>query len=315
MFDTLGRSQMSQTVDKPAFTFKDSVASSRISFYRAVEARLSHQSFYKLVGTIMWGRAFLNNAFKKSRLVPTPEILRTTKPFSLRVRQRQNLYLDEVLLNFPDRLASPKWKVNCQVTGLEHLRAARENKRPVVLGYFHFGSFPVFHCWLRSMGYPIGGLVGGRAELRTRLSRLQDRFLPLSEIPAAMYPEQLRELAKFLIAGHPLYIAVDAPTGKQLDVPFCDGWDIRMATGAFRFASRHDADLLPCAITNEGNWHYQVTIGRPVPKDLLADENNSVQACKHLVDELMPVFMARREQCWDAMACRFRQKSAQSANA
>jgi hypothetical protein len=301
---------MRQTVDKPAFAFKDIFAWSVVSFYRGLERRLSHQSFHGFARAVMWSRAFLNNIFKKARPVPMPDFLRTQKPFAMRVRQRSEIYLDDVLLNFPDRLASPKWQANCQITGLEHLRAARENKRPVVLGFFHFGSFPVFHCWLRSLGYPIVGLVGGRASMRTRLALQQDRRLPFPEIPLAIYPKQLRELAELFHAGNPIYIAIDAPTGKQLDVPFCEGWDIRMATGALRFASRHEADLLPCAITSEGNWRYQITIGRPVPRELLADENHAVQACKHLVDELMPVFKARPEQCWDAMACRFRPKSA-----
>jgi hypothetical protein len=297
---------MSQTVDKPPFAFKDTVAWSVVSFYRGLEQRLSFPAYLQLAGAIASGRAFLNAAFKKPKPLPVPDFLRVARPLSLRIRQRRDQYLDDVLLNFPDRLALPKWRGNCQVTGLEHLRAARENRRAVVLGYFHFGAFPVFHVWLRSLGYPIGGLVGGRAEMRTRLARLQDEFLPDADIPVAMYRKQLRELAKFLVAGHPLYLAVDAPTGKQIDVPFCDGWDIHMATGALRFAGRHEADLLPCAITHEGGWQYKITIGRPVPRELLADEATSVQACKHLVDELMPVFKARPEQCWDAMARRLR---------
>ena len=104
-------------------------------------------------------------------------------------------------------------------------------------------------------------------------------------------------------------VAVDAPTGKQMAVPFCDGWDFRMATGAIRFAARYQADLIPCAITNEGAWRYRITLGRPAPLELLSDEAKWPQVGKHLLDEMRPVFKAHPHQCWDAMTRRLVRKA------
>ena len=245
---------------------------------------------------------------------PKPEFLSTPRTFKTRVRQRVDLYLNDILLNFPDRLAAPKWMARCQIDGLAHLQAARQQGRPVVLAYCHFGSFPVAHCWLRGgLGLPFGGLVGGNSSMRTRLARIQDRFQPLPELPVALYPDELRELARFLVAGNLLYIAIDAPTGKQMDVPFCAGWNFQMATGAIRFASRHQAELITCSITNEGAWRYRITFGRPVPRELLNDEADWPHAGRHLLDELLPLFQARPEQCWDAMTRRLLRKMGDGA--
>jgi len=77
-----------------------------------------------------------------------------------------------------------------------------------------------------------------------------------------------------------------------------------MATGAIRFAARQQADIIPCAITNEGPWQYRLTLGRPAPRELLADEANWPQIGQHLLKEMMPLFKAHPHQCWDAMTRR-----------
>ena len=247
--------------------FQDAVPMGFISLYRGLERRLSPAAFYSFLRPLFLVRGVLNNAFKKTTTPPAmPDFLRTPRNIRTRIQDRADLYLNGIVANFPDRLAAPKWLARCEIEGLEHLQEARRNGRLVALGYCHFGSFPIMHCWLRAMGLPVGGLVGGNSTMRTPLARLQDRFLPLPEVPVAMYLDQLRELARFFAAGNILYMAVDAPTGKQMTVPFCDGWDFQMATGAIRFASRYEADLIPCSITDEGSWRYRITLGRPVPR-------------------------------------------------
>jgi hypothetical protein len=164
------------------------------------------------------------------------------------------------------------------------------------------------------MGLPVGGLVGGNSVTRTHLALLQDRYLPLPEVPVAMYPDQLRELAKFLAAGNLLYLAIDAPTGKQMAVPFCEGWDFQMATGAIRFAIHHQAELITCSITDEGSWHYRITLGRPVPREHLAAEADWSCAGKHLLGELLPLFKARPDQCGDGVTRRLMRKADHGEN-
>ena len=113
----------------------------------------------------------------------------------------------------------------------------------------------------------------------------------------AFYQDQLREMIAFVAAGNPLLIPIDAPTGKQMIIPFCDGWNFHMATGAVRLAIRQQAELIPCAIIDEGGWYFCIKFGRPVPGEFLSAETDWSRAGKYLLDEMIPVFQAHPEQC------------------
>jgi lauroyl/myristoyl acyltransferase len=302
---------MPQDLPKPKAGFKDHLSLRIISFFRRLEQVFSPGKLYAVLRPLYLTRSVLNTVFKKNRPgPPVPDFLRSPRNRRTNTADRLNFYFNNVLLNFPDRLAAPKWAANCQVEGLVHLQAARHAGRPVVLVFFHFGAFPIAHCWLRgALNFPVVGVVGGNSAMRTQLARLQDRLMPLPEVPAVQYLDQLRELVKLFVAGNILLMSVDSPTGKQMTVPFCDGWDFRMATGAIRFAARYQADIIPCAITNEGPWNYRLTLGRPAPQELLADEANWPQVGQHLLAEMMPLFKARPHQCWDAMTRRLIRKT------
>jgi len=281
---------------------KDAAGLCFISIFRWLERHLTPRTFYSLLRPVFLVRSTLNNAFKKTTPAPAvPDFLRTPRTIKTRILQRTNIYLNGTVENFPDRLAGSKWMANCQFEGLAHLQEAQRNGRPVVLAYCHFGPYYLVHFWLRTMGFPVGALVGGNSAMRTHLARFQDRFVPLPEVPVTMYLDQLRELAEFLAAGNLLYMAIDAPTGKQMVVPFCDGWDFQMATGAIRFAIRHQAELIPCSITDEGSWRYRISLGRPVLREHLTAKADWSCAGKHLLGEMLPLFQARPDQCCDAM--------------
>jgi hypothetical protein len=281
---------------------KDAAGLCFFSIFRWLERHLTPRTFYSLLRPVFLVRSALNNAFKKTTPAPAvPDFLRTPRTIKTRILQRANIYLNGTIEYFPDRLAGSKWMANCQFEGLAHLQEARRNGRPVVLACCHFGPYYLLPLWLRSMGLPAVGLVGGNSAMRTHLARLQDRFILLPELPAAMYLDQLRELAPFLAAGNLLCMTIDTPTGKQLAVPFCDGWDFQMATGAIRLAIRHQAELIPCSITDEGSWRYRITLGRPVPREYLTAKADWSCAGKHLLGEMLPLFQARPDQCCDAM--------------
>jgi len=289
---------------------KDAAGLCFISIFRWLERHLTPRTFYSLLRPVFLVRSALNNAFKKTTPAPAvPDFLRTPRTIKTRILQRTDIYLNGVIENFPDRLAGSKWMANCQFEGLAHLQEAQRNGRPVVLAYCHFGPYYLVHFWLRTMGLPVVQLVGGSSAMRTHLARRQDRFFPLPEVPVAMYLDQLRELAEFLAEGNLLYMAIDTPTGKQMIVPFCDGWDFQMATGAIRLAIRHQAELIPCSITDEGSWRYRITLGRPVPREHLTAKADWAGAGKHLLGEMLPLFQARPDQCRDAMTRRLIRKT------
>jgi hypothetical protein len=127
--------------------------------------------------------------------------------------------------------------------------------------------------------------------------RLENRFSPFPEIPTAFYQDQLREAAEFLAVGNLLLVSIDTPVSKPMDVPLGEGWTFQMATVALRLAVRHQAELIPCYITDRGRWRFRITLGRPVPGEFLAAEAGWVNAGRHLLDEMLPVLRAHPEQC------------------
>jgi hypothetical protein len=279
--------------------FKDVAGCSFFYMFRWLERRLSRPAFYSIVKPIFLARATLNSAFKKTAFASSrwPRFLRVPDPARAARRERMNDYLNHIVEFFPERLAGEKWMKHCRIEGLGPLQLARQNGRPVILAYCHFGPYFLLRFWLRSAGVPVATLVGWKSGHQARVARLKYRFLPFPETPVLFYQDQLRALTDFIAAGNVVLIPVDSPSGKQITVPFCDGWTFQMATGAVRLAANHQAELIPCSIINEGPWSFCIKLGRPAPREFLATEAGWPRAAKHLLDEMRPAFQAFPEQC------------------
>ncbi|HTR42454.1 MAG TPA: hypothetical protein VMH87_12640 [Pseudomonadales bacterium] len=208
-----------------------------------------------------------------------------------------NDYLNRILEFLPDRLPEDKWAQNCRVEGLEYLQTAYQKKRPVVLACCHFGAFELSRFWLRAKGVPAAALRAGKAEFRGPLMRLKDKFSPFPEVQIAFYGDQIRAIDEFMAAGNLLIVAIDSPVQKQIDVPFCEGWTFQIAAGAVRLAARHNADLIPLSVIDEGHWKFTIKVGELVPRELLSSKNDWPLAGKHLIDQMIPVFRTWPEQC------------------
>jgi len=284
-----------------------------VAFVRRLESCLSPDTLYAVVCPYFLMRAIFNNLFKRSLpQPPAPDFLRTPRNFRTRVRERMNIYLDEVLHNFYDRLNQPKWLSRFEIVGLEHLEAARRAGRPVILVYWHFGTYPLLPGWMkRAIDYPLIPFVGGISSKRKVLARMQDQYLSRPDVPILVQADQLRELVRWVKGTNLIYIAIDVPISKQVTVPFCDGWDFQLTSGPFRLANQFGADLIACGLTREGPWRYRMFFSRPAPRELLADETDGHPAAgRHLIAEMLPEFKSRPEECQDAMIQRLtRRKS------
>ncbi len=278
--------------------FKDATGCGFFQVIRLLERWLPPAVFYSGLKPVFGTRAGFNTFLRKPGLAtPRPDFLQVPQAARAARRERLGEYLNQIIEFFPERLAGEKWRDRCRWEGLEPLRLAQKEKRPVILAFCHFGPYRQLRFWLRAAGIPAATLVRGTAGNRMRVMRLKDGLSPFPEIPIAFYQDQLRELAEFLDAGQVLLVALDAPAGRQMDLPFCEGWTFQMATGAVRLASRRQAELRPCSILNEGPWRFGIKIGRPVPPELLAVKEDETRAGKFLLDELMPVMRAHPEQC------------------
>jgi lauroyl/myristoyl acyltransferase len=212
-------------------------------------------------------------------------------------RERRDYFLNNTLSFLPDQLVRPEWCSRCRFTGLEALQEYQRQGRPVVLAVCHFGPVYLLHLWLQAAGLPAATLVGGRASERAYLKRLKDTTTLFPDIPTVFYTHQMREVTRFLAAGNVLVIALDNMSGRLVEVPAAPGWNFQMTTGAVRLAARHRAGLFPCQIIDEGNWHFRVEFGRPVPDEYLTEEPDLMAAGRHLVAEWLPRFRSHPHQC------------------
>jgi hypothetical protein len=272
--------------------------------FRGAERLLPPEYFHAVLRPYHQARAALNNRFTKQKTIFLPEFLECLKTARVQAEQRRDFYLSQIVDYFPDRLVEAKWQSRCRIEGLEHLQAARQNRRPVVLAFCHFGAYQLLRPWLRAAGFPAIVLMAGKLAKRSRMRRFMDRYILLPKIPPALYQDHWQEAVENLRAGHPLLVAIDVQRGKQIEVPFCEGWTFQMASGAVRLAIHHQADLIPCNIINEGAWKFRVRLGNPVPKEYLASDADWFRAGKFLMDEMLPDFRAHPEQCLSEMrAC------------
>ena len=280
------------------------------SCLRLAERHLPLPTFCALMNSFAFARATFNTAFKKPRpSAPVPECLKVNWTRRMEREFRQRGYMNHQLQYFPDRLAGPRWRGRCPIGGREHLLKVRAAGRPAVLAFAHFGPIHFMRAWLRADGIPSAALVAGKAADHPELNRLTDGLIRFPEIPTTFYMDQLKSASEFLSAGNLLFVAIDGPASKELDVPFCDGWTFRMAAGPIRLAARHGAELIPCSIIDEGPWRCRIEVGRPVPKEFLADESRWPQAGKYLLDELIPHLYAHPEQCRRDVILRLRKNS------
>ena len=266
---------------------------------RWAERHLSVRTLCRLLKPLAFVRAALNKASFKNPGpgMSLPESLRVKWTWRLACQRRMSQYLNHYLECFPDRLGDAKWKDRCRIVGLDHLLKARQSGRPVVLAHCHFGPIFFMRPWLRANGLPSAALLMGKAKDRSELMCRTDRLISYPHIPTAFYLDQLKEAAEFLAAGNLLFVTIDVAAGKHMGVPFCEGWSFQMATGAMRLAVRHQAELIPCSIIDEGHWRFRIEVGQPVPREWLTPGSDWTRVGKHLLAEMIPHLQAHPEQC------------------
>jgi hypothetical protein len=285
---------------------KDLVALLHFTVIRWLERRLSVPALYRALQPIALVGGPGRQLFRK-QFHPLPAFLARSTRVSRR-QQRRTMYLNEILEFFPERLGTAKWMDRCRFAGLEQLQQARQNGRSIVLAFWHCGPYSLLRFWLRAAGIPAVTLIQGRAEDRSRWKRIADQVSPFPEIPTALYQDQLKETLQLLEAGSPLLIAVDGAAGKQMNVPAHDNWIFKMASGPVRLAIRHQAELFPCKIVDEGAWRFRLEIGKPAPAEFLFAESAGVNAGKYLFDELYPQLQAHPDYCSRKLLKRFQQE-------
>lgn len=283
---------------------KDELKVERRSLYfscvRLAERLLPARIFCSILEPYTFARAALNTAFKDPNpRAPWPDCLPLKWTWRVACQRRMSHYLNFYLQYFPERLSDPKWSKNFRIVGLDRLLEVRQGGRPVVGALCHVGPLLFLRPWLRAAGVHSGVLIAGKSTDPVDQARRKSGLLDCPHIPPRFHLDQLKQAAEFLASGNLLFVAIDVPTGRQMEVPYSEGWTFRMATGAIRLAIRHQAELIPCMIIDEGSWRFRIEVGRPVPKEFLTAESDWTCAGKHLLAEMRPHFEAHPEQCQD----------------
>ena len=219
--------------------------------------------------------------------------------------QPLGFYLNHLLHHFPDRLASAEWQSRCRITGLEHWWKARQNGRPVVLAYCHFGPSFLLREWLRG-GLPVAPLVRGSSAERTKAKWLKNRHALLPEVPTAFFWDQLRELSRFLADGNVLLIAIDheelrvyrVAGGRRLDVSHGHRRDPARRSSPGGIDPLLDHRRRRLALSHRT---------RPACRRKRFDRRNHWAAAgKQLLQELLAQFRIQPSQCTKKLVERFR---------
>lgn len=282
------------------------MSSLRFVIIRWLERRVSVRSLYRILMPLAFAHAAFPLFKQKPSSAPTPDGSGIGTSVCAMHPARTFRYLHRTLQYFPEQLSSDKWRDRCQITGLEHLQKARRDARPVVLAFCHRGPYFLLASWLHAAGFPVAMLVGASSKSNSRFKHLNDRISPLVGYPVMFFLDQLRQVNEFLAAGNSLLIAIDSNLGKQMCVPAGIGWVFQMATGPIRLATRHQAELIPCSIIDEGRWRFRMELGRPVPRDYLTAAADGLRAGRYLLEEMSAHFQACPEQCSTGLARRFR---------
>jgi len=262
---------------------------------------------------VAWARALIHRGIKGRPPIVWPAGLGGGPTGRALALPRLPVYLNRTFEFLPDRLAGSKWRGYCRFIGLDPVKRLLDAGRPVILGFAHLGPIGLLRNWLRANGVPVAIFVGGEAHTRQIMKRRKDRWALFPDVALSFYQDQLAEAILHLKRGGVLAIALDSDNGRQIRVPVGGGWMCQLATGPFRLARRHGAQLVPCAIYNERPWHVAVEFGPPVGNDLLAA--GDAQAAADLLSKLLPVLLAHRAEWTPQLAGRFSQTSALRAGA
>jgi len=278
----------------------------RFGLVRLLERQLSVQSLYRILRPVAIVHAAFPLFRRRAPPLPLPGCLATGKPSIASAAGRSATYLNRTLHYFPEQLSSAKWRSRCRIAGLGPLQEARRRGRPVVLAFCHLGPCFLLAHWLRAAGFPASGLVDGSSRSDSRHRCLNAQLRPLINESILFFLDQLRKASDYLVDGNCLVIALDSNVGRQICVPVRDGWVFQMAAGAIRLAARHQAELIPCSIVDEGQWQFRIELGRPVPREFLTSETGWASAGRHLLEEILPHLQAWPEQWSPTLARSFR---------
>ena len=149
------------------------------------------------------------------------------------------------------------------VEGYDHVNAAHQRRRGVILVTAHFGNWEVAAVLVRRMGFPLSAVALLHPDARTnRLFDDQRRRCGIDVI--SLGPEAMRRSLRCLRAGHLLGLLGDqqfTPHGHS--VTLC-GRTVTLPSGPALLSLRSSAPMVPTFLIREGPWKFRLCFEPPV---------------------------------------------------
>jgi KDO2-lipid IV(A) lauroyltransferase len=190
-------------------------------------------------------------------------------------------------------------KSSIAMEGKEYLDAALKRGNGIIIAGLHLGNFPLLAVKLAMEGYPIAVII---KKPRNRYlaqfyinmtNKLGFEFIDGGERRLAAQ-QSLRQLRQ----GGIVYIVIDQnPPYPDITVDFF-GYAVPSFKGPVVLAQRTGASILPGFIVYENGWRHRLTIGRPLPLETTANEE---QDTAHNLSRLMKVaegYITRYPEQW-----------------
>jgi hypothetical protein len=277
-----------------------------IAAVRAAERVLPRWLLYALV----WLPAAVRTAWEfrlgRGRVIPTMPLSTRTRTGTHRRLWASRIPLNAVklLLFWPDRLRSSRWRSCLSTTGIDRFERARATGRPVILATLHFGPTTAALPLLRRDGLPVAALVmrdpAEGTRFRISLQQLANRVNGLDDVPALIAVADVERAVEFLRAGHVLVLSIDGPRGRHV-WSTVDDHALCMSTAVCQMAAMRQAVIVPCLLTAGPLFRVTMHFGEPVPDALVFDYRRHPDACDHLHREFLPVLSEFPEQSYPVL--------------
>lgn len=213
---------------------------------------------------------------------------------------RTRLNLARLLFLWPERLA-PGAGVACRISDAEGFERIERRDRPILLLSLHFGPCATLFGWLRARGTPVAVVsIDGRRKfsgLRGDLARFRDAGAGLERCPAIFEPGEVWAMRDHLAARGVLLVLIDGGWGGHAGSADVEGLSLTMNTGSLRLAAATGALVIPCLMRSGRFFSLTLSLGEPVPMELLQSRGGEAAARAHLLREFLPALVAAPEEC------------------
>jgi KDO2-lipid IV(A) lauroyltransferase len=186
--------------------------------------------------------------------------------------------------------------IECQ--GLEHLDAARANRRGVILFTGHVGAWELTSFGLSLFGHPLSFLV--RRIDNPKIETLVDRARTQLGNRTIDKTSAAREMLQIMQVGGTLGILVDLNTLDREGI-FVDFFGVPASTTFMlaKLALRTSADVLPVFATwDEQRQRFLLQIDRPLTVDRTGDEAEDVRRLTQSFTSVVENYVRRYPDQW-----------------